>query len=94
MTNMDLLRRMEMSVAVELGTTRMALADVMALGEGGTVVLDRMVDEPLDLSVNGTVIARGEVVAENGRFGLRIVEVTGDGAVPPAPAEAVATEPG
>lgn len=74
-------------LSVELGRTEMPLRDVLMLGEGSTVMLDRMTDELLDVTANGRVIARGEVVAEKGRFALRIVHLVGDdGAdVPPAP---------
>lgn len=72
-------------LSVELGRTEMPLRDVLMLGEGSTVSLDRLTDELLDVTANGRVIARGEVVAERGRFALRIVSLVGeDGqAVPP-----------
>jgi flagellar motor switch protein FliN/FliY len=73
-------------LSVELGRTEMPLRDVLSLGEGSTVTLDRLTDELLDVTANGRVIARGEVVAEKGRFALRIVSLVGeDGtSVPPA----------
>ncbi|KPQ38442.1 MAG: flagellar motor switch protein FliN [Porphyrobacter sp. HL-46] len=73
-------------LSVELGRTEMALRDVLMLGEGSTVALDRLTDELLDVTANGRVIARGEVVAEKGRFALRIVHLVGDDGqeVPPA----------
>jgi len=75
-------------LSVELGRTEMPLRDVLSLGEGSTVSLDRLTDELLDVTANGRVIARGEVVAEKGRFGLRIVSLVGEDGqdVPPAPA--------
>lgn len=75
-------------LSVELGRTEMPLRDVLTLGEGSTVSLDRLTDELLDVTANGRVIARGEVVAEKGRFGLRIVSLVGEDGqdVPPAPA--------
>ena len=82
MSAMHLLERMEMRLAVELGATTMTLREALNLGPGDTVALDRATDEPLDLTVNGERVARGEVVAENGRFALRILEV----AAGPAPA--------
>jgi flagellar motor switch protein FliN/FliY len=81
-------------LSVELGRTEMPLRDVLTLGEGSTVSLDRLTDELLDVTANGRVIARGEVVVEKGRFGLRIVSLVGeDGADVPsalgdAPADA------
>ena len=71
----DLLKDVDVRLSVELGRTEMKLKDVLALGEDSVVMLDRLTDELLDVLVNGTLIARGEIVAENGRFGLRIVEL-------------------
>ena len=73
----DLLKEVDVRLSVELGRTEMALKDVLALGEDSVVMLDRLTDELLDVMVNGTLIARGEVIAEGGRFGLRIVELAG-----------------
>ena len=75
-------------LSVELGRTEMALRDVLMLGEGSTVMLDRLTDELLDVTANGRVIARGEVVADKGRFALRIVSLVGEDGqdAPPAPA--------
>jgi flagellar motor switch protein FliN/FliY len=82
-------------LSVELGRTDMPLRDVLMLGEGSTVSLDRLTDELLDVTANGRVIARGEVVAERGRFGLRIVSLVGEDGkdVPPAPGAATAAAP-
>ncbi|RNJ62576.1 MAG: flagellar motor switch protein FliN [Porphyrobacter sp. IPPAS B-1204] len=81
-------------LSVELGRTEMPLRDVLMLGEGSTVSLDRLTDELLDVTANGRVIARGEVVAERGRFALRIVSLVGeDGQDVPAPAGAGARAP-
>lgn len=74
---LDFLRDVDVRLSVELGRTSMKLKDVLALGPESLVVLDRMTDELLDVLVNGKPIARGEVVAHNGRFGLRIVEMVG-----------------
>jgi flagellar motor switch protein FliN/FliY len=75
---LGLLKDIDVRLTVELGGTDMRLRDVCALAEGQVVMLDRLVDEPLDLLVNGKVIARGEVVAEGNRFGLRIIEMVGE----------------
>ncbi|MCJ2183247.1 flagellar motor switch protein FliN [Novosphingobium sp. 1949] len=75
---MDFLRDVDVRVSVELGRSQMKLKDVLALGPESLVVLDRMTDELLDVLVNGKPIARGEVVAHNGRFGLRIIEMVGE----------------
>ena len=73
----DLLKDVDVRVTVELGRTEMKLKDVLALGEESVVMLDRLTDDLLDVMVNGTLNAKGEIVAENGRFGLRIVELAG-----------------
>ncbi|MBI1402559.1 MAG: flagellar motor switch protein FliN [Porphyrobacter sp.] len=82
-------------LSVELGRTEMALRDVLMLGEGSTVTLDRLTDELLDVTANGRVIARGEVVAEKGRFALRIVHLVGeDGQELPAAPSPESAAPG
>jgi flagellar motor switch protein FliN/FliY len=73
----DLLKEVDVRLSVELGRTDMKLKDVLSLGEDSVVVLDRLADELLDVMVNGQRIARGEVVVEGNRFGLRIVEMAG-----------------
>lgn len=73
----DLLKDVDVRLSVELGRTDMKLRDVLALGEDSVVMLDRLTDELLDVHVNGTLIARGEIVAQGNRFGLRIVEMAG-----------------
>ena len=83
-------------LSVELGRTEMPLRDVLMLGEGSTVALDRLTDELLDVTANGRVIARGEVVAEKGRFALRIVSLIGEEGQdmpPPADFATAAAEP-
>jgi len=74
---LGLIQDIDVRLTVELGRSQMRLRDVLALGEGSVVTLDRLVDEPLDILVNGKLIARGEVVAEGNRFGLRILELAG-----------------
>lgn len=64
-------------LSVELGRTDMPLRDVLALGEGSVVSLDRLTDELLDITANGQVIAYGEVIAQDGKFALRIVSLAG-----------------
>ena len=74
----DLLKDVGVRLSVELGRTEMRLKDVLSLGEDSVVMLDRLTDELLDVLVNGRLIAKGEIVAENNRFGLRIVELVGE----------------
>jgi flagellar motor switch protein FliN/FliY len=83
-----LIQDIDVRLTVELGRTDMALRDVLALGEESVVMLDRLIDEPLDVKVNGKLIARGEVVAEGNRFGLRILELGGADQHARAPADA------
>jgi len=73
----DLLKDVDVRLSVELGRTDMKLKDVLSLGEESVVMLERLTDELLDVMVNGRLIARGEIIAENNRFGLRIVELAG-----------------
>jgi flagellar motor switch protein FliN/FliY len=76
----ELLKDVDVRLTVELGRTAMKLKDVLSLGPDSVVMLDRLTDELLDVMVNGTLIAKGEIVADNGRFALRIVELAGDDA--------------
>ncbi|MFC1596248.1 flagellar motor switch protein FliN [Candidatus Margulisiibacteriota bacterium] len=62
-------------ITVELGQTKLSLQEVLELNEGSIIELDRLAGEPLDLVVNGQLIARGEVVAIDDNYGLRITEV-------------------
>lgn len=66
------------NLSVELGRTDLPLREVLALSEGSVVALSRMTDELLDVTANGRIIARGEVVVDNGRFALRIVSLADD----------------
>lgn len=74
----DLIQDIDVRLTVELGRSQMNLREVLNLAEESVVMLDRLTDEPLDVLVNGKLIARGEVVAEGNRFGLRILELVGD----------------
>ena len=76
----DFLKDVDVRLTVELGRTEMTLKDVLALNEESVVMLDRLTDELLEVHVNGKLIARGEIVAQGNRFGLRIVEMAGAGA--------------
>ncbi len=89
----DFLKDVDVRLTVELGRTEMTLKDVLALNEESVVMLDRLTDELLDVMVNGKLIARGEVVAQGDRFGLRIVELAG-GEAPASPASPAAAWPG
>jgi flagellar motor switch protein FliN/FliY len=71
----DMLRDVEMEVTCELGRTRMTVRQLLALAPGDVVELDRLAGSPADLLVNGTLLARGEVVVVDEGFGLRITEI-------------------
>ena len=71
----DFLKDVDVRLSVELGRTDMKLKDVLGLGEDSVVMLDRLTDELLDVMVNGKIVAKGEIVAQGNRFGLRIVEM-------------------
>lgn len=70
-----LLADIPVRLSVEVGSTSLRLADVLDLTEGSVVELDRQADDLLDIMVNGALIAKGEVVTVNGRYGIRVVEV-------------------
>lgn len=73
--NFDLLSGVELRLSVEVGSTRMRLSDLVTMAEGAVIELDRQADELLDIFANGTLIARGEIVTTNGRYGIKVVEV-------------------
>ena len=78
--SIDLLRNVAMEVTVEIGRTRMTVQELLSLHPGEVVELDRAASAPADLLVNGTLIARGEVVVVDEDFGLRISEIVTDAA--------------
>jgi flagellar motor switch protein FliN/FliY len=71
----DLLLDVALQVSVELGRTRMTIGDVLALRPGSVIELDKLAGEPADILVNGSLIARGEVVVVDEKFGVRVIEV-------------------
>ena len=75
--SLDLLADVEMGVTAELGRTRMTVRELLALTPGSVVELDRMAGSPVDVLVNGTLVARGEVVVIDEEFGVRISEIIG-----------------
>lgn len=74
-SGMDLLAGLQMHVRVELGRSSLTVAEVLALGPGSVVELDRLAGEPVDILVNERIVARGEVVVVDENFGVRVVEV-------------------
>jgi flagellar motor switch protein FliN len=75
--DVHLFNKIPMHVSVELGRSQISLKEVFELSEGAIIELDRLVGEPLDLVVNGQVIAQGEVVAIDNNYGLRVTNIIG-----------------
>ena len=73
--DMDLLADVAMDVTVELGQVRMRVRDLLRLTEGSVVELDRAVTAPVDVLVNGSVVARGDVVVVGDELGVRVTEI-------------------
>ena len=80
--SLELLADVEMGVTAELGRTRMTVRNLLALTPGSVVELDRVAGSAVDLLVNGTLIARGEVVVIDDEFGVRITEILGRATAP------------
>ena len=81
--NLDMVMRIPVTVKVVLGSTTMPVASLVKLGRGAVIPLDRRVGEPVDVVVNGRVVARGEVVVVDeatSRFGISLTEVVGPSA--------------
>ena len=66
-------------LSVEVGNVSMTISEIMDLREGSVVELDRQVDQLIDINVNGTLVARGEVVPVKNKFGVRIAEIVSNG---------------
>jgi len=73
--NLDLMMDIPVVLSMEVGQTRMSIGEVLKLGKGSVVELQRMADEPLDVLVNGTLVAHGEAVVIGERFGVRLTDV-------------------
>ena len=73
--NFDLLLDIPLEVTVELGRTRLALRELLALAGGSVLELGKLAGEPLDVLVNGKLVARGECVMVNEKFGVRLTDI-------------------
>ncbi len=94
-TDLGRLQNVPVEVAVEIGRTRMTIGEALALGLGSVVTVGRLAGDPVDLLVNGRVIARGEVVAIEEELGLRITEIAAPVVdAPPESDDGIAAEPG
>lgn len=69
------LENIEVEMSVEVGRTEITISELLRLNEGSVVELDRLAGEPLDILVNGTLIAKGEVVMVGERFGIRFSDI-------------------
>ncbi|MDR0516860.1 MAG: flagellar motor switch protein FliN [Fibromonadaceae bacterium] len=72
---LDLLMDIELPIVIELGRTQMSLKRILELGPGAIVEMDRLAGEPVDILINGKVVARGEVVVVDENFGVRILSL-------------------
>ena len=73
--NLDVILDIPVTLAMEIGRTKISIRNLLHLNQGSVVELDRLAGEPLDVLVNGTLIAHGEVVVVNERFGIRLTDV-------------------
>ncbi|HYE36788.1 flagellar motor switch protein FliN [Methylocaldum sp.] len=73
--NLDVLLDVPVTIAMEIGHTKINIRNLLQLTQGSVVELDRLAGEPMDVLVNGTLIAHGEVVVVNDKFGIRLTDV-------------------
>ena len=73
--NIEMLMDVNLPVSIELGRTRMAITDILALGPGSVVELNKLAGEPVDVMVNGKAVAKGEVVVIDENFGVRVTQL-------------------
>ncbi len=73
--NLDAILDVPVTIAMEIGRTRINIKNLLQLNQGSVVELDRLAGEPMDVLVNGTLIAQGEVVVVNDKFGIRLTDV-------------------
>lgn len=73
--NLDVILDVPVTMAMEVGRTKLSIRNLLQLNQGSVVELDRAAGEPLDVFVNGTLVAHGEVVVINEKFGIRLTDV-------------------
>lgn len=73
--NLDFILDIPLKVTVELGRTSLAIKDLLQLGQGSVLELDKLAGEPLEILVNGKLVAKGEVVVVNEKFGIRLTDI-------------------
>ena len=75
MQNLDFILDIPLKVSVELGRTQIIVKDLLQLGQGSVLELDKLAGEPLEILVNGKLVAKGEVVVVNEKFGIRLTDI-------------------
>lgn len=80
--SMDLLRDVTLDLKIELGRTRLNLEEILQLRRGSVVTLDKLAGDPVDIYVNGRLVARGEVLVLNDNFCVRVAELVGSDSIP------------
>ncbi|MCS4502789.1 Flagellar motor switch protein FliN [wastewater metagenome] len=73
--NLDVILDIPVTLSMEIGRTKISIRNLLQLNQGSVVELDRLAGEPMDVMVNGTLVAHGEVVVVNERFGIRLTDV-------------------
>jgi flagellar motor switch protein FliN/FliY len=73
--NLEFILDVALQVTVEVGRTRMTIQDLLQLGQGSVVELEKLAGEPLDIYINGKAVARGEAVIVNDKFGVRLTDI-------------------
>ena len=73
--NLDVILDIPVTISMEIGRTRISIRNLLQLNQGSVVELDRLAGEPMDVLVNGTLVAHGEVVVVNEKFGIRLTDV-------------------
>ncbi len=73
--NLDVVLNVDLDLSLEVGRTTISVKNLLQLNQGSVVELDRLAGEPLDVLVNGTLVARGEVVVVNDKYGIRLTDV-------------------
>ena len=73
--NLEVILDVPVDISMEIGRTKISIRNLMKLNQGSVIELDRLAGEPMDVLVNGTLIAHGEVVVVNDKFGIRLTDV-------------------
>ena len=74
-TNLEIILDIPVTISMEIGRTQISIRNLLQLNQGSVVELDRLAGEPMDVRVNGTLVAHGEVVVVNEKFGIRLTDV-------------------